>query len=364
MVIDIMMKMSSLMLKIWQPLLLFCLIFSVGVTRAMTVDGEFKGDVFRWVSAQTSLPGFVAPSIWEPINGLVPADSFIPGAGTTSIVTFNLLGAVSVPVRLNLKGVEYISPEFHHCEADSQGNAPATCESSGIIRVMTPGLSEQKVVLTREITPFTHVRPIFSLTGSGGQTLEDAFENASAPAGVYFAQVSIPMSYDYFRMGVRVRHNWSLNVAIKINYAPAILTSVVLTSPTAGVMATNYYIGFDGQQKAQGSALFNGVASGTFTNGLHVVLKAGDDYHLREVTSSAVPKVIPYSVNCAGCSSSALVINGVAQPDMLVTGVTIPGVNVSTINFSINVNFSDVDLSTLRTGTYQGHFSLLFEPNI
>ncbi|MNE65148.1 hypothetical protein D3C80_1606040 [compost metagenome] len=68
---------------------------------------------------------------------------------------------------------------------------------------------------------------------------------------------------------------------------------------------------------------------------------------------------------CVQCAQQQLVDKGVMTlPNLNTTGTTIPGVNVSTINFDINIDFSDAPLSTLQTGTYQGRFSLLFEPNV
>lgn len=155
-------------------------------------------------------------------------------------------------------------------------------------------------------------------------------------------------------------YNWSLPLSLAIKYAPAVLSDLTLTSPTGGVMTPAYY-GRDGVQYAKGNAVYNGVATGIFPNGLRLFLKNGDSYNMVGPDSTS----IPFSVVCVQCDQSLLVDKGViALPDLDTTGTTIPGVNVSAINFDISIDFMDVPLSTLQTGYYQGRFSLLFEPNL
>ncbi|MNP25141.1 hypothetical protein D3C76_1179360 [compost metagenome] len=187
-----------------------------------------------------------------------------------------------------------------------------------------------------------------------------AFRDANAAPGNYFSQVSIPLSYDYERRGVRIRYNWSLPLSLAITYSPAILNDLTLTSPTGGAMAPAYYSS-GGVQYAKGQAIYKGVATGVFSNGLRLFLKRGDNYSMTGPNSTS----IPFSVVCMQCAQQLLVDNGVMTlPDLDTTGTTIPGVNVSTINFDINIDFTDAPLSMLETGAYQGRFSLLFEPNV
>lgn len=348
----------------WQSaLLLFCLLCSPGL-RAMTVQAEIIGGQFRWVSAQSSLSGGVTSSIWETPVGLVPANTFIPGASLLDSINTSMVGASgsNVPLTLSVMGMEYSSPEALNREGDTGGSATTDLQNN-LIQVVGTGIGDGKIILSKEVSPFTHARPIFSL-GSSSDIIAE-FENANAKPGIYFTQVNIPVVYDYIRQGVRVRHNWSFPLRLEIEYTPSVLTDVSVTSPTLGVMTPRYYT-LGGVRSVRGEAVFNGVATGVFTNGLRVKLKVGETYQMEEVAPvpELSPTVIPYSVTCNGCDTSELVINGGAASGMTSSGTRITDTNNNVITFSIHISFADIALSDLHTGAYRDQFSLLFEPDV
>lgn len=347
---------------VWQGALLLCLLLCSQSLRAMTVQAEIIGGQFRWVSAQSSLGGGVTSSIWATPAGLVPADTFIPGASLLGSIDTSMVGASGshVPLTLSLIGMEYSAPEALDLEGDTGGGAITNLKNN-LIQVVGTGIGDGKITLNKEISPFTHARPIFSL-GSSTDIIA-AFENAKAKPGIYFTQINIPVVYDYIRQGVRVRHNWSLPLRLEIEYAPSVLTDVVVTSPTLGVMTPRYYAQ-GGVRLVRGEAVFNGVATGVFTNGLRMKLKVGDGYQMEEVAPELGSTVIPYSVTCNGCDTSELVINGAAVSGMTSSGTRITDTNTNVITFSINISFADIALSNLHTGAYRDQFSLLFEPDV
>lgn len=342
----------------WQLLLAATLLW--GQAQAMTVEADIKGDTFRWVSAQSSFNGGVAPSVWETPSQLVSASTFVPGASLLTSLPVNLVGPSggSVSLPLTLLGMEYNSPEATGMAADSGGGSAAVTLSGSLVQVQGSGLGNQSITLSREVTPFAHARPVISL-GSNTSILQ-AFSSANAAPGTYITQVSLPQAYEYVRAGVRVRYNWTLPLTITINYAPSVLTDVTLTSPTLGVMTARYY-SRGGVQYTAGEAVYNGVASGYFTNGLRLRMKAGDIYQMSGPDTTA----IPFSVTCGACAQPLLVNKGsLTLSDLTTTGTRIPGANAAVINFAIAIDFTDVAVSTLRTGAYQGTFSMLFEPDV
>lgn len=331
-----------------------------GSAQAMTVEADIKGDTFRWVSAQSSFNGGVAPSVWATPAQLVPASTFVPGASTLPSLPVNLVGPEgdSVTLPLTLLGMEYNSPEATGMTADSGGGSAVVTLSGGLVQVQGTGLGNQRIALAREVTPFTHARPIISL-GTSDSILQ-AFRSANAAPGTYTTQVSLPQAYEYERAGVRIRYNWTLPLTISINYAPSVLTDITLTSPTQGVM-TARYASRGGVQYVAGETVYNAVATGFFTNGLRLRMKTGDVYQM----SGPDATTIPFSVTCGACAQQLLVDKGnLTLADLATTGTSIAGANASVINFAINIDFSDVEVSTLRTGAYQGVFSMLFEPNM
>jgi hypothetical protein len=345
--------------KGWHRLLLLAAALGWGQARAMTVEADIKGDTFRWISAQSSFSGGVAPSVWATPAQLVPAGAFVPGASTLISLPVHLVGPEgdSVSLTLQLLGMEYNSPEATGITTDAGGSASVTLSGS-LVQVQGNGLGNQRIALSREVTPFTHARPIISL-GSSASILQ-AFSNANAAPGTYTTQVSLPQAYEYERAGVRIRHNWTLPLTITMTYAPSVLTDVTLNSPSLGMITARYY-SRGGVSYTAGETLYYGVASGYFTNGLRLRTKTGDAYRMAGPDETH----IPFSVACNACAQPLLVDNGVLTlPDLTTTGTRISGANVTAINFAITINFADVAVSTLRSGDYQGSFSLLFEPDV
>lgn len=344
----------------WGRALLGALVLMAGLPAlAMTVEAEIKGDAFRWLSAQSAFGGGVAPSVWATPAPLVPAQSYIPGSSSVGTLPISMVGpkGSSVSLILQLYGMEYNSPEATTAIPVPGGSAMVTL-SGGLVQVRGHGGGDHRILLSREVTPFTHARPVFSL-GDGADIIR-AFIDAGAAPGRYVTQVNIPLAYDYERAGVLVRYNWTLPLLLTINYTPAILNDVTLTSPTGGVMTARYH-NAGGVQYASGDAVYNGVASGYFSNGLRLRLKTGDNYTMTGPNNTT----IPLSVSCLQCEHSLLVEKGsMTLPDLDTKGTLVPGVNVPTINFTIGVQFMDVPLTTLETGNYQGIFSLLLEPEV
>lgn len=351
---------TLLMSRGWRILFALLALSVGGAAWAIPIEAEIKGDNFRWISAQSSFNSAVAPTIWATPSPLVPAQSYIPGASPLTSLPVSMVGPEGsvVPLTLQLLGMEYNSPEAASTSSVSGGGSAVISLSGGLVQVQGQGLGDQSVLLRREVTPFTHARPVISL--GSGNTIVQAFVDANAAPGTYTSQVSIPLAYDYERSGVRIRYNWSLPLTLTINYTPAILNDVTLTSSTAGVITPRYYSN-GGVRYVAGDVIYNGIASGYFSNGLRLRLKTGNSYAMAGPNSTS----IPFSVNCMQCEQPQLVDKGnVVLPDLTTTGTRIPGTNVPTINFTVGIQFTDVELSTLQTGNYQGVFSLLFEPDV
>lgn len=339
---------------------LLLLVQLIGPVQATQVTSSIQNDVLRWTSAH-SASGGLAPAIWETPGKLTPADTFIPGGPIINSLPLNFVGPKggTVSLTLQLLGMEYNSPEsIDTTQPDTAGGSAAVSVSGGVINVDGIGIGNSKVSLSRSVSPFTHARPIFSLGDSAD--IVKAFADANLTKGDYTVQVLLPMAYEYYRADVRARHNWSLPLTFVINYDPVVLSDVTLVSPTAGVMAPQY-AQRPGMRLVSGQATFNGTATGRFPNGLRVRLKTGDQYQMDGPDST----FIPFSVTCHGCVDSQLVENGLVLNNALTTtGTRIEGINATQLTFSVMVNFDDIDVSTLRTGAYQGVFSMLFEPDV
>lgn len=340
-------------------LTLFGVVFFSIPAFAIPVSAEIKADSFRWTSAEPSFGGGVATSVWETPSGLVPSDAYIAGASTLSSMSISLVGPKGGNVRLTLEllGAEFMSPSLTGGRVEIPSSAN-TIVSGKLVQVEGNGLGNLILSLEHSTSPFTLARPVISL-GNTASILQ-SFRDANAEPGKYVSQVSIPMMYHYIRNGVRIAYNWSLPLSLEINYAPAVLSDLTLTSPTGGAMTPAYYSS-GGVQFAKGQATYHGVAGGMFTNGLRMFLKKTDSYAMTGPNNTT----IPFSVVCVQCDQQLLIDKGdMVLPDLDTTGTLIQGTNTTSINFDIHIDFEDVPLSTLQTGAYQGRFSLLFEANL
>ncbi|MFB2928726.1 hypothetical protein [Aeromonas hydrophila] len=341
--------------------LAFALALLCGPARAIPVDANIRGDTFRWVSAQPAFGGGVAPAVWAtPSAQFWSADAFVPGGPLVGEVPINLVGPAGnhVSLTLSLLGMEYNSPEADGMTPDPGGTASVT-RNGGWVQVQGHGLGNQRITLRRQATPFTHARPVISL-GDNAAILQ-AFRTANAAAGTYITQVSLPQTFHFKRNGVRIPRDWRLPLTLSITYVPSVLADLQLSSPTAGVMTARYYRCAGGGRCAAGEAVYQGVASGYFHNGVRLWLSGGNDYRLHGPDATS----IPFSVRCGACDQPLLVNNGQLNGAGLTsTGTRIAGGNATRIPFNITIDFSDVALSALRTGTYQGAFSMLFEPAV
>lgn len=363
------MSFTPLKLKAKSLLLLFLggLVMTSYPTTAMTIDAEINGDTVRWLSAQSSPDDGISPSQWATPERLVPAGSFTPGGNLLDSMMVNMVGdnRSSVALNMRLLGMEYNSPEAVGMTSDSGGGVANVTLSGGLVRVKGQGLGNGRIGLSSEVTPFTHVRPIISLGSSS--SIISAFRDANAPSGLYITQVSLPQMYEYERAGVRIRHNWPLTLTLKINYTASVMTSVNISSPTAGVITPHYYYR-GGVKYASGNVIYNIAASGYFTNGLRLRMSPHDTgaYFLSSPDSSSRTGMkIPLSVRCNACDQKILVENGSLKlSDLTTNGTLIPGVNKPMIPFSIHTEFSEVNTTELTLGTYIGSYSILLEPGL
>ncbi|BCO14966.1 hypothetical protein RIMD111065_33220 [Aeromonas hydrophila] len=338
---------------------LFFFVISSGSVAAADIHGVIKNDLLRWTSANSASSG-LAPAIWEVPGQLASTDVFIPGGPLISSLPLTFTGpnGGAVSFTLNILGVEYNSPESDNIKLDNAGGSAQVTVNHGVVSVDGVGLGNNQITLSKNVSPFTHIRPIFSL-GDNADIVR-AFLDASLIQGDYIAQVLVPIAYDYYRAGIRVRHNIAIPLKFIIKYDPATLTEVKLVSATGGVITPQYAQRL-GLQVVSGQTIFNGSAIGRFPNGLRVRLKSGDLYEMLGPDNTS----IPFSVMCHGCEESRMVEQGVLLNNSLTTvGTRIDGRNATQLTFSVMVDFIDINVESLRTGNYQGMFTMLFEPDV
>ncbi|MFM5180226.1 hypothetical protein ACEUAY_11635 [Aeromonas veronii] len=331
------------------------LTFSCSV-RAIIVQADITGGTFRWRSASPAfIKDSVVPAIWDTPIGLTPSYAFYPGGGRSDTIDISLFnGGSSVKLPLKVNGMEYNSPEAIGL---SPSDSSMVTLLGTLVQVNGYGISNTKVFLNRQVTPFTHARPVFSL-GSSGEIIS-AFKGA--PPGIYRGSASIPLTYDYDLSQSKVRYNWSLSLDIEIDYTPAYLSTVVAFGDYNIIPS---YYREDGQHYIAGETIYRVKASGYFTDGLLLRLRYGDEYKMmkRKDVSLSSDDSIPFSVICSDCFDTQLVEHGEPMAQLFKAGTTING-SGNDIDFELKIQFKAL-VGDVTDGVYNGRFAVIISPKI
>ncbi|MGY3894766.1 hypothetical protein [Aeromonas enterica] len=331
---------------------------------AFTLNGNLKGDKLRWRNAVTQ-GDYISTSYWQPLSNLTPTSAWLPGlfrgATPTSIVLNNASGE-SVTVALSVEGLEYnrgTSTSLFTAKPKPSWVGYGNCitqEMGSVIRLMKSGsgfcTSDTAFYSdTGSYTPFSFLRPIIKLPD-----LAAAFSSAGVGEGTYRGGVIVNGVYGYISpTGAVTYRNGAIPLDVSIQYSPAMLTSISVSG--FGIIEPVYD---KAALTVSGTTRYTITANGYFSNGLHMVFdnhSVTDDYQLEQVGGAAT---IPYSISCPECESPQVVNNGMLQN----ADNTVPGRNVTMLQFHFDVGYNDIPAASIESGTYTDVFTVMFEPNL
>lgn len=331
-------------------------VFWSSISSAATISKAiFDGTTLRWSSAYSiRADDHLVPSHWDIPGNTIPTSEWLPGGFfSPPPTTINLVGPGGViNVDIDLKGIQYNVGSANPTNGTVPGNiCPDTFGAGG---EFTVGGADQcyydnSLVNDKITQPYSFIRPIFHIDPVD---LESQLEGKDS--GIYRGTVIWSNFYDYIfdSSGVYTRQINSHHLVIEIDYQGAVITDVQLVGD--GIMDTIY----NTQNQVSGSTQFRGSVSGRIPSGVRLSLK--DTTGPYELINSGATSLIPYTVSCLGCSDSNLVVDGVVIEDQ----TTVNSSDGTFASFSLQVSFTDVDLSNLEEGNYSDSFSLIFEPEI
>ena len=324
------------------------------LAHSTTLRGEIEGKALDWNNVQSSAGNTYVPSFWTPVNGLSPTFSWTPGALTAASPTLlTLTGPDNVTIDVSVLGFEYHMGEASFAPSGLPSTLPTCTESSvagSWVRLTgSAGCGyDETLISNASVNPYSFIRPILELDES--QVIA-AFQGK--PVGLYRGSFSVSSFYHYAHSnGVETRHVSQHPIVFELNYAPDEITDVHIVGD--GVLDTDYN---RIQKTLSGEAQFRGVAQGFFSSGLKVSLIPGRvNYEMMGPNGSA----FPYSIDCAFCKQTKLVSDG----SVINSESIIRAQDASSVNFTIDVSFSDVDIDSVDEGTYSDSFVLMFEPEV
>lgn len=328
----------------FRNLILIMLFVVSNTAHSATVSGKLIGQNLQWYSAISTGNNTLKPAQWIISGNISPGTMFTQQSITTSspgnIDLKNASGEV-VSTKLIISGSEYVSPNATFL---SSNNGDTTITMSGSnITASGVGVGNNVVQLSTASTPFTHYRPLFSLTN-----IVNDFKGK--PAGIYIGNSTVVLTYNYVRNGITISNTITGTLVFEIEYVPSVIDSIVFEH-TNKIIEIVYNL----NGTVSGEVDFNGIATGIFPNGLNIeALYSIHSFSLKNGSGDR----IPYDITCITCNAK-LVSNG----DKLLRNGIINNVN-NNIDLVLRIGFSNILLSEITDGLYTDTVTLMFKPNL
>jgi len=328
----------------FRNLILIMLFVVSNTAHSATVSGKLIGQNLQWYSAISTGNNTLKPAQWIISGNISPGTMFtqqsITTSGSGNIDLTNASGEV-VSTRLIISGSEYVSP---NAKSLSYNNGDTTITMSGSnITASGVGVGNNVVELITASTPFTHYRPLFSLTN-----IVNDFKGK--PAGIYFGNSTVVLTYNYVRNGITISNTITGTLVFEIEYVPSVIDSIEFEDANK-----NIEIVYNLNGTVSGEVDFNGKAKGIFPNGLNI--EALSSIHSFSLKNGSDDR-IPYDITCITCNAK-LVSNG---NKVLQNGI-INNFN-NNIDLVLRIGFSNILLSDITDGLYTDTVTLMFKPNL
>ncbi|NLS11806.1 hypothetical protein HGP28_02740 [Vibrio sp. SM6] len=324
---------------------------------AADLTGELDATQVKWQSA-IHISGGVTPALWDLPFGLPTGNQLIPGghalpSGQVDVKLINASGDV-VTLPITVKGIQYRFDGAASVTDDASGIS--TTVSGEIATVIGNGIGNKRIHFGNNNSMINSYRPIIEDLDAG--RLVTLLSGKAQ--GTYSGRVAIPFQYEYYRNSVRIRQQLITYLDINLEYAPAVIFDVVITSGHDGKLTPHYHGHPD--LVVSGVGHYGVRVTGDFATGLKAVLDTtATPYTLKNPVDET--SEIPYSVSCTvGCLAGN--VNFIDKGDGLADSVQLDNSNTSEANIVLEVGFREKLYSELVPGTYSGHFRILFEAEI
>ncbi|GAM65266.1 hypothetical protein JCM19232_4231 [Vibrio ishigakensis] len=332
-----------------------CTVLACGSTAAFCathISADVTNNSVDWANAQVT-GQFIQPAGYQPVQQLVNTTRWTPGIAVSS-KTVNLSNGVdNVVLDLASVGLEYdFGGNSSSLEQNPLAGSVSCTESfsAGTKILITSNqtpiscFSDDRVVYTNPVQPFYYVRPVFTIADAD---MISAFN--SKTSGVYRGVLPIQYRYSYRNQGgVITYRNLTASLSFAITYRPNDISNVIVTPPVVS-MTPNYD---RAKQEIDSSASVSIVVNGELNSGLTLYL-ANEEYKLLNQSSE-----IPINIDCATCSPSRLVTDGVRNFNKS----SIPSLG-SSANFYLDFSYSGIKFTDLIDGNYSNNFTFVVEAN-
>ncbi|WP_372384026.1 hypothetical protein AB8613_14910 [Vibrio sp. BS-M-Sm-2] len=322
---------------------------------AFEIRATVSGGVINWDNmTHTSGLNAMVPSTWGTPPMLQAVESWTPASlgGGQQFITNGWVDASTSPVQV--VGMEYntTGAEFSKLQS-GMGNNSCIHDSVKLPIIQLTGInciSETKLSAKVKTEPFVFYRPIITLNDND---ILSSLEGKKQ--GVYSIQIKFMIRHYYENNGIRTYRNINETVIMMFNYFPVQLDNIIVQGD--GEMDPQYDVV---NRKVSAQTKFDITANGYFSDGIQLTLLNGEsDYHLVHQTERNV--LIPYSIDCAGCSNNIMVEKGKLLHNT--TQIGQGGGTKTAITFELNFRYN-YNGEILSSGRYEDQVTIMLEPRI
>ncbi|CAH1607504.1 conserved exported hypothetical protein [Vibrio jasicida] len=316
------------------------------------ITAKVVGSEVTWMNANV-VGGEVVQQIWQPSSSfnLLPVHSWNPSfqKSPTSTLTFSSTTGVQVTTAFQHTGIQFSTASPFSVANNSNADTCGYESSAGsqfILRDDSTCRASYDLNATRKYKPFDFYRSSYKL-----DNLVDAFKAANAPTGIYYAAVSLPVTY-YMKYGTATTYQtYNDTTVFTIDYKPSFISAVDVTGD--GIFSLSYDTG---NHSVAGTTTYEVSISGHIEPGIKMQFFSSgtaDKFELEHTTSS---DVIPYSLACSRCVNSNIVETG----ELKQTTSKIPFVG-KTLDFDLVFSFEELYFGDVDEGDYRDAVTVRFE---
>ncbi len=364
------------------------------VAQANTIKAIYANEKLHWQNAQFTSDGYLVPTIWSPIEGLVPTKTWIPG-GLSAAQSSMSIQSLDKSRRLDfstdefhLVGVEYHTGSSRQKigEASNLGAVQGVCATSlnvPLVSVIGDSFScfssNQLELEEARQAPFSLMRPIFRVDEQAIITkLKTGFSGKHYPEGNYQSDLAMFNAFYHYYYDpmdtdtpILTKRQVSAAFGFELEVKPEARLDVRVKNGEHQQMQIMYFP--DG--RIEGTAQFEFEISGLLPLGYTMRLSTfrrnkTSEYNLINTDDST--KTIPYSLTWR--SAEDALNNGIILVDKGTEAINFIKDSVCVLNSDSELcegRYLDVDFkldteqaNKITSGMYQSQLTVLFEPNL
>jgi len=351
------MQMKVLMRKYLYSLTIIAVtsLFSQSLYASNNITAKIVGEELVWLNANeiNGENGEVQQQIWQPAStlNLFPVYEWTPTFQKSPLtsITFNSGSGKQVTANFQHSGVQFSTGSPFTEQGNSVSDTCSYQYSSNnqfILRGSSTCRANFDLKATAKYKPFDFYRSSFKM-----DNLVDAFKTAKAPAGIYYAAISLPLTY-YMKYDTATSYQtYNTTTVFTIDYTPSFFDAVTILGD--GKFSLDYDTS---DNSVSGRTTYQISMSGELEPGITMQFESdGDKNKFELIRRAGSSDTIPYSLLCTRCDKQNVVEAGSLKQK--ISKISNPG---KAVDFELVFSFENLKHGTVDEGEYQDNVTVRF----